>query len=288
MGVMKIPDFSRRCESPACARRRGLWWAWIEALRGYSLDGHWYCSPECFEQALAFTLGQLLPLTAQSPVLTHRVPLGLLMLSRGLVNDEQLKRALKAQKDSGGGRVGEWLRHMGAVNEEQVTQTLGLQWSVPVFPLSQSRRFLECAHLVPYPLLEAAEMVPVHYLPGSQYLYVAFIDHINFSALCSVEKMLECHTEPCLALQSQLHRALKELRDKPCPTEILVGNISDPAEMASAIFSHVERQGSADVRISGFNGFAWARILSPPKYTDLLFRATRNEPEIILPPDSQP
>ena len=145
------------------------------------------------------------------------------MLSRGLVDNEQLKKALKAQKESGSGRVGEWLRHIGAVSEEQVTQILGLQWSIPVFPLNQSRRFLECAHLVPFPLLEVAEMVPVHHIPTSQHLYVAFVDRVNYSALYAVEKMLECHTEPCLAVQSQVLQALNELRGRPRPVEFLAG-----------------------------------------------------------------
>src|SRR5208337_4688126 len=106
------------------------------------LDGHWYCCPECFERALAAAVGQSLPGMVQPPAAPHRVPLGLLMLSRGLVDNEQLKKALKAQKDSGSGRVGEWLRHIGAVSEEQVRQILGVQWSIPIYPLNQSRRFL--------------------------------------------------------------------------------------------------------------------------------------------------
>src|SRR5262249_3935740 len=157
----------------------------------------WCCSPECFEQALTAAVTQLLQSKPRVPTMTHRTPLGLLMLSRGMVDNEQLKQALKAQKESGTGRVGEWLRHLGAVTEDQVTQILGVQWSIPVFPLNQSRRFLECAQLVPFPLLEMAEMVPVHHIPINQHLYVAFIDRINYSALYTLEKMLECHTEPC-------------------------------------------------------------------------------------------
>ena len=209
------------------------------------------------------------------------------MLSRGLVDSEQLKRALKAQKDSGSGRVGEWLRHMGAVSEEQVTQILGLQWSIPVFPLNQSRRFLECAHLVPFPLLEVAEMVPVHHLPTSQSLYVAFVDRINYSALYALEKMLECHTEPCLAVQSHLLQALKELRSRPRPVEILVDNSSDPGEMATTILAQTVRLAAPDVRVSGFDGFIWARLLSPPGYTDILFQAQRNQPELFVPAELQ-
>jgi len=287
MAVLKVEGLTRRCESPACSRRRGLWRAWLEPSRGYSLDGHWYCGPQCFEQALAFAIGQLLPGTAQPPAMAHRVPLGLLMLSRGLVDNEQLKKALKAQKDSGSGRVGEWLRHIGAVSEEQVTQILGVQCSVPVFPLNQSRRFLECAHLVPFPLLEVAEMVPVHHLPGSQHLYVAFVDRVNYSALYAVEKMLDCRTEPCLALQSHLLQALKELRSRPRPAETLVDSLSDPGEMASTILAHAVGQGSTDVKISGFDCFIWTRILSPPNYTDLLFQTSRNQPEFVFPPESR-
>jgi hypothetical protein len=209
------------------------------------------------------------------------------MLSRGFVDDEQLKMALKAQKDSGSGRVGEWLRHIGAVSEEQVTQILGLQWSIPVFPLNQSRRYLECAQLVPFPLLEVAEMVPVHHLPTSRHLYVAFVDRINYSALYAVERMLECHTEPCLAVQSHLLRALKELRTRPRPVEILVDNISDSWEMASTISAQAVRLGAADVRVSGFDGYVWARILSPPGYTDLLFQAPKNLPELFVAAEAQ-
>ena len=279
MAIMKAERFLRQCESPACSRRRRLWRVWFEPVRSYSLDGHWYCSPKCFEQALAFAIGHFLPGSAQTPAKAHRVPLGLMMLSRGLIDNEQLKRALKAQKDSGSGRVGEWLRHLGAVSEEQVTQILGVQWSIP--------GFLECAHLVPFPLLEVAEMVPVHHLPTSQHLYVAFVDRINYSALYAVEKMLECHTEPCVALQSQVLQALKELRSRPRPVEVLVDNISDPWEMASTILAEAVRQGAADVRVSGFDGFIWARILSPSGYADILFQAQRNQSEFFGPAESQ-
>jgi len=208
------------------------------------------------------------------------------MLSRGFVDNEQLKKALKAQKDSGSGRVGEWLRHIGAVSEEQVTQILGLQWSIPVFPLHQSRRYLECAHMVPFPLLELAQMVPVHYLPNSQTLYVAFVDRVNYSALYSVEKMLACHTEPCLALQSQVRQALKDIGGRPRPMEILAENVADPCDIATIITSHAARLGAADVRVSGFCGFVWARILSPSGYTDVLVQA-QNPPDIIFPTELQ-
>ena len=286
MALPKVERVARQCESGTCTHHRRSWRIWLEPVRGYSVDGHWYCSPECFEQALASAVAKFLHLKAHALAKPHRVPLGLLMLSRGLVDNEQLKKALKAQKESGTGRVGEWLRHIGAVNEEQVTQILGLQWSIPVFPLSQSRRFLECARLVPFSLLEVAEMVPVHRISSSQDLYVAFVDRINYSALYALEKMLDCHTEPCLAVESHIVQALNELRQMPRPIETLVNNVSDPGEMASSILAHVLRLGAMDVKISGFDNFIWARILSPSGSTDILFHVQRNDRLILAMAES--
>ena len=288
MAIKNLESLARQCASPACTHRRRLWRTWFEPLRGCSLDGQWYCSPECLERALTNTIWQSLPGMVQPPVKPHRFPLGLLMLSRGFVDNEQLKKALKAQKDSGSGRLGEWLRHIGAVTEDQVTQVLGLQWSIPVFPLHQSRRFLECAHLVPFPLLEVAEMLPVHHLPTSQHLYVAFIDRVNYSALYALEKMLDCHTEPCLASQSQVVRALNEIRSRPRTEEILVGTISQPSEMASAIQAQVERLGASEVRVTGFDGFVWARIISSFGYTHMLFQTMADQAELVIPAQSPP
>jgi hypothetical protein len=282
MAAMTGGRFSQHCESPACPSRKHPWRAWLTPLRGLCLDGHWYCSPECFLRALTSAIEQLLPVTAQPHPAAHRVPLGLLMLSRGHVDNEQLKKALKAQKDSGSGRVGEWLRHIGAATEEQVTQALGSQWSIPVFPLNQTRQYLECAHLIPLPLLEAAEMVPVHHIAISHHLYMAFVDRVNHTALYSVEKMLECRTEPCLASQSQVRHALEELRRVSRPGEIAIDNVSEPREVANTILSCTARLGADHVRISGFSGFIWARLYSPSASSDVLFRVWRDTPEAYI------
>jgi hypothetical protein len=50
--------------------------------------------------------------------------------------------------------------------------------------------------------------------------------------------------------------------------------------MASTILTQVLRLGATDARVSGFDGFIWARILSPSEYTDILFQALRNQPDL--------
>lgn len=284
--MIKPEIFVRNCDLPGCPNRRGLWRSLLEPQHGYMLEGLRYCTPECFESAAAQAIRRLLAGMAKPRANTHRVPMGLLMLSRGLVDQDQLKKALQAQKDSGSGRVGEWLRHIGAVNEEQVTQILGLQYSAAVFPLARSRRYLECASMVPLQLLEAAEMIPVHHLPASRHLYVAFAERINHSALYALEKMLACRTEACLVMKSQLQKALEDVGRTPREMEVLSSEAFDPQEMAGTIFNHAESQSATDVKISGFDSYVWARIISPPSYTDLLFRTPRVPP--TMKPESPP
>jgi len=291
MRLLNFEQLSRRCELPECSQRRTRWRAWLDPAVGYTLHGHWYCSVECLEQALKVAIIAALPGNAPEQPAPHRVPLGLLMLSRGMVDGEQLKKALKAQKESGSGRVGEWLRHMGIVNEEQVTQVLGLQWSVPVFPLGKSQRYTEYAHLVPLPLLEVAVMVPVHHVANTQSLYIAFVDRINYSALVAVEKVLECHTEPCVALQSQVLSALNELRRRPGPIEMVAG-VGTPADIAAVISTRCMEHGVTGVKVSGFDGCVWARLSSPAGHTDLIFNRTASledatrQTEVLPPPPS--
>ena len=46
------------------------------------------------------------------------------------------------------------------------------------------------------------------------------------------------------------------------------------------------RLNATDVRVSGFDGFIWARILSPSGYTDILFQAQKNYPEFFAPEET--
>ena len=59
-----------------------------------------------------------------------------LMLSQGWITQEQLRRALDAQKAAGGkARIGKWLMRQCNLSEEQVTRALSMQWGCPVLSL---------------------------------------------------------------------------------------------------------------------------------------------------------
>jgi len=206
---MGLPKIFPKCENPYCPHGHKVWANAFRKDESIRFRGRRHCSPECLERAFAEELlRERLP-AGRSHRKSHRVPLGLLLLSNGTIADSKLKEALAAQREAGKGRIGEWLRQVAGVTERQVTAALGMQWSCPVFPLENHRAFLDCAHLVPLPILEPSRMVTAHFLPNARLLYMAFADWVDYGTLYAIEQMLSCRTEPCLATESALQQALR-------------------------------------------------------------------------------
>src|SRR5258708_6954140 len=113
----RIERAFRACGNHACRQPRDFWNAWLGNDQGVGLQGHWYCSPECFERAALSTFATLLPGADAAPKHAHRIPIGLLLLSRGTINDEQLKQALLLQRTRGGGKIGKILQGIRAASE---------------------------------------------------------------------------------------------------------------------------------------------------------------------------
>ena len=87
------------------------------------------------ENAVERELGDGTPLEPKQH--KHRIPIGLLMLSQGWITQEQLRRALDAQREAGGkARIGKWLMQQCNLSEEQVTRALSMQWGCPVLSFS--------------------------------------------------------------------------------------------------------------------------------------------------------
>src|SRR5215469_9398333 len=110
------------CNDPSCTRARRVWRRVSDrCTRSVRLQGTRYCLPECFETALNDRLGHLLQTPVGKSRRPHRIPLGLLLLSRGEIDNAQLHTALAAQRTHGQGRIGEWIEHLGFARTPQIT-----------------------------------------------------------------------------------------------------------------------------------------------------------------------
>jgi len=263
---------TQKCSHADCPRSRKGWPAWIRVTRGVTFDGRWFCGIPCLRPAVAARLQHLLTSIQSAKNRPYRLPLGLLLVNRGAISQEQLRVALQAQRESGHGRIGDWFLQLGMVTEEQLTLALGLQWGCPVFPLDRQPTNLAWSRLLPLSLLESVRAVPAHFSTDGSMLYVAFADRIDHTLLYGVEQMLGCRTAYCVSPARAIVESLDYLRRSANCEEICFDSIHDLQEMNSTICNYAEKLQSVRVSVVRAAGFVWVRLFGTRTSRDLLFR----------------
>ena len=202
----------------------------------------------------------------------HRIPLGLLLLSRGQLSNRQLRSALQAQQDCGRHRLGEWLAKLGYATEQQVTAALGAQWACPVLTseVSPDRLMLR---LLPFRWLETFRMLPLQFVPSTRMFYLAFSEGVDYPALNAIEEMLDCRTEACLVSGSAMDHALEHSGRQRGPGDLLFEGWRNAAEMAHITCGYALKLGAKEVRAVGCGGHVWVRLSAGRDVAHLLFRA---------------
>jgi hypothetical protein len=234
------------------------------------LEGDPYCSA-CLPQALTERFDACHPAVAPATRPAHRIPLGLVLISRGWLTPGQLRAGLERQGWSGG-KLGESLRALGFVHEEEIAAGLAAQWACPVlfFRSAVSERHLR---RVPLRLQELHSMVPVHYSEPAGVLVLAFSNGVNYSVTQAVAGMLDCRIEPCLAPESEIRRSLGVLQGLHRSSEITFERIREPREKSAITESYAQRWGAHRVRVAVCGTSVWARLERPDQTLDLVFEA---------------
>jgi hypothetical protein len=293
--------------APACGRldcphTQSAWRRYRRKSRAVMIHGLRYCLDDCMERALGDAV-QRLRSVAQRALAPHRVPLGLVLLSRQQLTAEQLRAALTAQRIAGRGRIGEWLQALGFASEQQVTAALARQWSCPVLRSSSLQAgvslpeisqfgFLTSGFLtsgfsksefskpgfsksgfltsgtgrapqIPLTLLQSLVMIPVDYVTATATLHLAFGEGIDYSVLYAIEQMLGCHTEFCLAVPSLVRQRLEALAGPRAQREVVFDRVADETEFCRIIRSYCVRLSATEIRLAVCGPHLWVRLLRP-------------------------
>jgi hypothetical protein len=258
----------RTCSSPDCGYdpsiRQRLW----RLTPSVRLHGSVVCFPECLERELLRRLQHASTAPPREQVNSCRVPLGLLMLSRGELTSEQLHQALELQKKNGTGRIGEWLQQLGHARDVSVAAALASQWSCPVIKTVPAG-VGSCT--IPFYLLKIFRMVPVHFSNDRRRLHMAFADKIEYRALLAIEQMMDCKTEACLTTRGELEVALGRMEEQTSRAEKFFEGASDPAETTRIISSYVSTLNATEIRLASCGELLWARITGDEFCENLLF-----------------
>ena len=207
------------------------------------------------------------------------VRLGELLTKASLITQEQLKEALKSQKDTGG-KLGETLIKLGFVSEEEITECLSQQFGVPSINLAHFEIDGSVIKLIPADVARKYNILPVNKTGAT--ITIAMADPTNVFAMDDIKFMTGYNVEPVVASELgiksaidsyygttsslELKKVMEDLQQaETADLEVLeeeeemdVGALADSAEEApvvklcNLILTDAIKRGASDIHVEPY------------------------------------
>ena len=140
--------------------------------------------------------------------------LGDLLVREKIITQDQLEKAVKAQKDAGANvRLGSTLVKLGFVTDEEVTNFLSRQYGVPAINLQYFEIDSSVVKLVPEETAKRYQILPLSRVGAS--LTIAMVDPTNVFAMDDIKFMTGFNIEPVVASESAIIDAIEKAYGQP-------------------------------------------------------------------------
>ncbi|HYM62980.1 MAG TPA: type IV-A pilus assembly ATPase PilB [Thermoanaerobaculia bacterium] len=133
------------------------------------------------------------------------VRLGELLTKASLITQDQLKEALKVQKETGS-KLGETLIKLGFVAEEEITECLSQQFGVPSINLAHFEIDSSVIKLIPADVARKYNILPVNKTGAT--ITIAMADPTNVFAMDDIKFMTGYNVEPVVASELGIKAAI--------------------------------------------------------------------------------
>ena len=133
------------------------------------------------------------------------VRLGELLTKASLISQDQLKEALRVQKETGG-KLGETLIKLAFVSEEDITECLSQQFGVPSINLAHFEIDGSVIKLIPGDVARKYNILPVNKTGAT--ITIAMADPTNVFAMDDIKFMTGYNVEPVVASELGIKAAI--------------------------------------------------------------------------------
>ena len=140
-----------------------------------------------------------------------KIRLGDLLVSKGIITQAQLERALELQKGTGR-KLGETLVEEAIVNDEVLAKALADQLGVDMVDPQNMTIPDDILNLVQPNVLKKNKLIPFEYAPDNpNVIRVAMADPLDLAALDDISIITNLQVEPAIATQRSIMLALDKL-----------------------------------------------------------------------------
>jgi hypothetical protein len=235
---------------------------------GLFVGAAWYCSPDCFAAASRTTLFALSSETLVEMPRNPRLSLGLALLSKGYVDEDQLRIA-KMRSQCEGRTLETALVEYGLATEKQLAAARGAQWGYPV--LGQDAVSQAVMVDLPLTLLSAFFAAPLHYSPKARRLVLGFVYRVEHSLLQAVEQMTGLRPEPCFITPAEFEEQMQRVMAVPGYEEAAVENPGTVSQMARTLGGFAVEVSAREAGFAKCNSWIWARLAGKSRTVDVVF-----------------
>jgi len=253
---------------PVCGNERCRT-SWLKLWRRRltpRFEGAWACSPRCLEEMLRAAMAREAPTQteemAPGEAHQHRVPLGLMLYSQGVITQEQLRTALDAQRQAAehgqpARRIGRWLIQQQSLTEVQLARALSAQWNCPLYS-AERLEVKQAAPLLPRLLVESCGVLPLR-RTGSGRLLVAYEDRLDHCVNLALERMHRRPVEAGVMPSSEFRSARAELIQARFPKLRLI-EVANRSVMVRAMVRRIEDFQPLDAALVRIHEYFWLRM----------------------------
>lgn len=245
-----VSQWREVCSNRAC---KSDWYPFLRGRAFSRFEGKRVCSSGCMERIIADTVrSQIESWELVGGERALRMPLGLILLSRGWICHRELQEALTAQRVAGTGRIGEWLCRLQGISEETIAKALGIQWNCAVLPRGIPN-LEKVTSLIPAFLSKHYDLTLLRQGPDAT-LYLAGRYRAEHAAACAIEHMLREPVHVAFLEDSAWNSGDAGAHD--------ASELCHPGSdgVVARIHECIERVRPCDVRLARVHDHLWLRM----------------------------
>ncbi len=255
------------CASSECHTK--LFTKYIPGSRtGIFAGDKWFCSPDCFAVGSRDILASLSNGCVVEMPRTPRLSIGLALLSKGYITEEQYRSAVLVS-ELRGEALEITLQNCGYANEKQLAAGRAAQWGYPALAQELSGQTIEGD--LPASLLRVHRTAPIHYAPHSKRLVLGFVDRVEHGLLQAIEQITGCRPEPCFITRAEFEEQIGRLTAMPGYKEAVIDDPGTVTQMGRTLGGWAIEVGALEANFARCGSSAWVRITGKRGTVDVVF-----------------
>ena len=180
-------------------------------------------------------------------VISPHKKLGELLVSLGIITQQQLQQSLEQQKKTGQ-KLGEILLELGYVNEDLLFAVLAKQFNIPYVSVSEYGEIPQnILSLVPERIVKTFQLIPIDFDKTTNTLTIAMSDPLDLYAVDTLKEITKCNIKVVVSKKNEILDAINKYYEKKESIEEVEKKIE--AEFESGEAKIVEEEQITELKV---------------------------------------